>query len=39
MTTGNRNTLLGAKLHVNRIDTVIKNHELILKNFKETEIT
>lgn len=39
MTTGNGNTLLGAKLHVNRIDIVIKNHELILKNFKETEVT
>lgn len=39
MTTENQNTLLGAKLHVNRTDTVLKNHELILQNFKETEVT
>lgn len=38
MTTENWNSLLGAKLHVNT-DTVIENHELILKNFKETEVT
>lgn len=38
MTTGNWNRLLGVKLHVNRIDTVIESHEIILKNSRKKKL-